>query len=190
MSQYAKVDCPFCAGTGSIVLQGLNALQPSPRLESAQTCSGFIRLIQPGQTIEALLKGETAAEVSRLVKATLTSASAAARSPSAPEIQHVASINVNVPALEQSGYAEAAHALTQLTEAVASDQGIGRDERADILEQLEELTRQATLPSEETPKPAVVKEILTALATTLGAAGGLAEVWSTWGPAICQFFGF
>jgi len=105
------------------------------------------------------------------------------------DIEEVQSISVNVSTLVESGHSEIAKALKNLTEAVAAEQKISSEERAELLDQLEELSRQATLKPEERAKTGVIKAILTSLATGLSAASGLAELWSTWGPAIRRFFG-
>lgn len=107
----------------------------------------------------------------------------------AGEIEDVQSISVNVSSLVESGHDEVAKALKELTEAVAASSEISPGERAYVLENLEEISKQAALPSEERAKPGVLKSVLSGVASTLGAAGGLAEVWSTWGNVIRAFFG-
>lgn len=107
----------------------------------------------------------------------------------AGEIENVKSISVNVSTLAKSGHDDVAVALKELTEAVADSTEISPDERAYVLENLEELSKQAALAPEERAKSGVIKSILSGVATTLSAAGGLAEVWSTWGSAIRVFFG-
>ncbi|HEX8609287.1 MAG TPA: hypothetical protein VF679_11660 [Pedobacter sp.] len=107
----------------------------------------------------------------------------------AGEIENVQSISVNVSSLVNSGHDEVAKALKELTEAVASSSEISPDERAYVLENLEELSKQAALLPGERAKSGVLKSVLSGVASTLGAAGGLAEVWSTWGSMIRAFFG-
>ncbi|MDZ7337362.1 MAG: hypothetical protein ONB30_02345 [candidate division KSB1 bacterium] len=106
------------------------------------------------------------------------------------EIENVHSISVNVSTLSDSGFPEVANALKILTEAIADSQEIASAQRAELLEQIEELSSQAARKPGERTKAGVIKAILTSLATTLSAAGGLAEVWSTWGPVVTRFFGF
>jgi hypothetical protein len=48
----------------------------------------------------------------------------------------------------------------------------------------------AALPLNERAKSAVIKSIAAGVGGSLSAAGGLAEVWSTWGPAIRAYFGY
>lgn len=105
------------------------------------------------------------------------------------EIEDVQSISVNVSALAESGHAEMAKAIKELTEAVAASQELSVDERAYVLENLEELSKQALLPPNERAKSGVIKSLVTGVGASLSAAGGLAEVWSTWGEAIRTFFG-
>jgi hypothetical protein len=107
----------------------------------------------------------------------------------ASDIRGVHSISVNVSGLARAGYQEAAEALKKVTEAVTHSAGLTARERTELLELLDELSKQAVLSRTQRAKPGVVKGVLTGLATGLAAAGGLAEVWSTWGPAIQRFFG-
>jgi hypothetical protein len=104
------------------------------------------------------------------------------------EIRDVQSINANVNSLVESGHKSAAEALTQLTEAITSSTELSDTDRTEMLQQLNELSRQAASPESERSR-GVAKAILGSVAATLGAAGGLAEVWSTWGPQIAAFFG-
>lgn len=105
------------------------------------------------------------------------------------EIENVHSISVNVAALAESGNEEVAKALKELTEAVASSQEISSEERSEILENLEELSKQAALAREERAKAGVIKSILSGVGASIGAAAGLAKIWSVWGNSIRTFFG-
>lgn len=105
------------------------------------------------------------------------------------EIEDVGAISANVSELVESGHSNIAEALTNLTEAVASAEELPNDQRQEYLDQLEELSRQATLEPEKRSKSGVIKGIVSNLATGLGAAGGLGSSWSAWGPAISRFFG-
>lgn len=105
------------------------------------------------------------------------------------EIEDIQSISVNITSLSESGAHEVAEAIKQITEAVSKSSDLAATNKSMVLEQLEELSEQALLPAENRSKPGILKAIISTLATTLGAAGGLAEVWSTWGPAIQKFFG-
>jgi predicted ArsR family transcriptional regulator len=105
----------------------------------------------------------------------------------AGEIENVETISVNVSSLVGSGHPGIAQALEALTNAVTESHEISSDERAEILQQLEELSKQATLAPEKR-KFGIIKPILTSLAGMLQAAGGFSEVWATWGPTIQAFF--
>lgn len=102
------------------------------------------------------------------------------------DVQHISS---NVSMLAESGNTEIAEALKKVTEAVAESTGLSDEDRADVLQNLEELSRQAALEPNQR-KAGVIKSILLGISSTLAAAGGSAEVWSTWGPAIRAYFGF
>ena len=106
----------------------------------------------------------------------------------AGEIKQVESISVNVSTLADSNQHEMAEAFKSLTEAITASQDISSQQQIEILEQLELLSAQATLaPSDR--KTGLIKPTLSALAATLSAGGGLAEIWSKWGDVIEEFFG-
>ena len=105
------------------------------------------------------------------------------------EIKQVETISVNVSTLANSDQSQQiAEAIKNLAETVTTSQEISEQERTEILEQLGLLSEQATLAPTER-KAGLIKPTLTALATTLSAFGGLAEIWSTWGTPIKAFFG-
>lgn len=105
------------------------------------------------------------------------------------EIEDIQSISVNITNLSKSGAHEIAESIKQITEAVSKSHDLTESTKLTVLEQLEELSKQALIPIETRSKSGIIKAIISTLATTLGAAGGLAEVWSTWGPSIQKFFG-
>ena len=99
------------------------------------------------------------------------------------------SMTTSITTLADPSQHQIAEALTSLTEAVKASQNISSQQQIEILEQLELLSKQATLaPSER--KAGLIKPILSTLATTFSAGGGLAEIWSQWGDVIKNFFGF
>lgn len=102
------------------------------------------------------------------------------------DVQHISS---NVSMLAESGKIEIAEALKKLTEGVAESTELSDEDKADVLQNLEELSRQAALEPDQR-KAGVIKSILLGISYTLAAAGGSAEVWSTWGPAIRAYFGY
>ena len=98
------------------------------------------------------------------------------------------SMTTNITTLADPSQHQIAEALTSLAEAVKASQNISSQQQIEILEQLELLREQATLaPSER--KVGLIKPILSTLATTFSAGGGLAEIWSQWGNVIKEFFG-
>lgn len=98
------------------------------------------------------------------------------------------SITANVSTLNDSNQQQIAEALRILTDAVKSSQDVSSQVQTEILEQLQLISEQATLAPPER-KAGLIKPTLAALATTLSAGGGLAEIWSKWGTTIENFFG-
>jgi hypothetical protein len=106
------------------------------------------------------------------------------------EIANINSLTVNVSSLAESGNVEVANALKNLTEAIASSQELTAEKRAEALDLLEELSKQANLARENRSKPVSLKAIATELTLICSTAGGLATVWGTYGSAIKTFLGF
>ncbi|NBA94998.1 hypothetical protein [Pseudomonas sp. R5(2019)] len=104
------------------------------------------------------------------------------------EIKQVERISVNISTLEKSGGSDAAEAIRHLTEAVTKSHELSERQQSELLDQLEEISRQATLAPDQRSSSGVIKALLVGIATGLGAVGGLAEVWSTWGSTITKFF--
>ena len=103
-------------------------------------------------------------------------------------VQKMESISINISTLTESGHTDVATALQAITAAITESSELSTDHQAELLEQLDELGRQAVLPLEERSSSGVINAILSGIASGLGAAGGLAEVWSTWGETVTQFF--
>lgn len=106
------------------------------------------------------------------------------------EINSIKSIAVNIGKLNNSGLVDVAAAINALADAVAVSAELTNDLKASTLDQLESLSQQALLPEQERMKTGILKALGIAVSSTMSAAGGLAEVWSTWGPSIQKFFGF
>lgn len=104
------------------------------------------------------------------------------------QINNIKSIAVNIGKLNDSGLTDVAAAINALTDAVAGSNELADKVKTSTLEQLESLSEQALLPEKERMKPSILSAIGTAVESTLTAAGGLAEIWSTWGPAIMKYF--
>jgi hypothetical protein len=88
------------------------------------------------------------------------------------------------------GDSKVAEALRHLTKGVAESDEISEEEKAELIQQLAELSRQAALPSDNRSSQGVLKAILASVKSVIGTASGLATVWSTWGETISKFFGF
>lgn len=82
-----------------------------------------------------------------------------------------------------------AKGLGAVAQAAANSEELSREEIKYVLENLDELSRQATLPPNERMRGAAIKSLLSGVAGSVATAGGLAEVWSTWGEQIRSFFG-
>lgn len=106
------------------------------------------------------------------------------------QLGDVGAIEVHIQALCTAGHPDLAKALSALTEAVKQSGDLRPEQRSEVLDQLNEIARQAALAPERRARPGIVKALLHGVATTLGTAGSLAEVWSTWGAGIKTFFGF
>lgn len=172
---YGGLMCPLCSGRGKIgdfefEVEGTNAKE----------VVAVIRILMRKGLERMGLKSKTEIHLHSSIVGILNTG----------EIENVQSISVNVANLARNGHEEIARALKELTEAVAMNEGLDSAERAFVLENLEELSRQAALVPEERSKTGVIKSIWLGVASSIGAAGGLAEVWSTWGNTIRTFFGF
>ena len=99
-------------------------------------------------------------------------------------------IQVHASSLVEAGHPEAAKAFKRVTESVAGSQEVDPKRRAQALELLEELSKQANLSPEKREKPGALKSMVGTLASIMGTAGSLAGVWSTWGDAIRAVLGF
>jgi len=105
------------------------------------------------------------------------------------QIKNIETININIGKLNETGAEEVAEALKNVATAVAESTELPDDAKTDALEQLENLSEQATLPEAERSKPGVLRAVFTTLNVALAAGGSIAGIWATWGPAIQKFFG-
>jgi uncharacterized protein (DUF697 family) len=96
---------------------------------------------------------------------------------------------VNITALANSGAAGVAESLKKLTEAVAGDEEISSEQKSELLDQLNELSSQATAAPERRAKLGVIKAVVTGLGSGLSSVANLAQVWSVTGDVICSYFG-
>jgi hypothetical protein len=100
----------------------------------------------------------------------------------------VGTIKVKISKLQQEGQKELAEALEHVVDAVNRFTDIEDENKKALLDQLKELAHQANLEPPKRAKPGVIKSLLSSVALTLSSAGGLAEVWSTWGTKILHYF--
>lgn len=94
----------------------------------------------------------------------------------------------NTLKLTQAGDKEIAVALESLTKAISSNATIDDPAKQQYLEQLNTLSEEALKPEDKRLPKSVLQTMITYGLGTLSAAGNLAEVWGTWGPAIKLFF--
>ena len=106
------------------------------------------------------------------------------------QMKNIETININIGKLNETGSDAVAEALKNITAAVAESAELPADAKSDALEQLENLSEQATLAEAERSKPGVLKAVFTTLSGALAAGGSIAGIWATWGPTIQKFFGF
>lgn len=106
------------------------------------------------------------------------------------QIKNIETININIGKLNETGAEAVAEALMNVADAVAESTELPADAKSDALEQLENLSEQATLPEAERSKSGVLKAVFTTLNGALAAGGSIAGIWATWGPTIQKFFGF
>ncbi|WKZ46527.1 MAG: hypothetical protein QY306_11990 [Anaerolineales bacterium] len=105
------------------------------------------------------------------------------------EIEDVRNISINVSALSDVGNNDLAMAFKEITEAVSRNSEITQQQRAELLELVNELSKQATLPPNERSSKSVIKTIFTGISTGIGTVAALAQIWSTWSGNILKFFG-
>jgi hypothetical protein len=99
------------------------------------------------------------------------------------------SIVANASTVQQSGDQKVAEALRALAEAIDKSTEISKQQKFEALERLKEVSEQAALPPGKRVQSWKIKDLLVGISLAIRTAGGLAEVWHTWGPAISNFFG-
>jgi len=96
---------------------------------------------------------------------------------------------MNLQTITGEGSEDLSKAITELTAAIAESGELAGEAREECLALVHELSKQAALPKDKRSHQSVLRSVLSGLAATLGASGGLAETWTTWGPTIKVFFG-
>jgi hypothetical protein len=104
------------------------------------------------------------------------------------QIQGIQSIDVNISRLDQTNQTDTAEAFRALTEAIVSSREISAETRSELVEQLQALSDQALLPTDQR-KTGVIRPIITELSSSLNTISALATIWATWGDTIRSCFG-
>ena len=104
------------------------------------------------------------------------------------EIQNIESLAITINHYFEKQQPELANALSSMATEAAKCSGFTSSQRSDLLHLLGELARQAALPEDERSRPTTIRAFLVATGV-ISAAGGIAEVWSQWGPQIAAAFG-
>lgn len=80
-------------------------------------------------------------------------------------------------------------AISQLAHSLRHASGVSKEGRQEGIEQLYELGRQGLVDEEVRSKKGVLRAVVRSLSETFQTGGGLAEIWSTWGPQVQSFLG-
>jgi len=91
--------------------------------------------------------------------------------------------------LQDKGTENFGKALDALTEAIKKENNLDDDKRSEVLQQINFLGQQATMPIEKR-QGGLIKPIIDTVSGVCAGVGGLAAAWVTWGPVISKFFGF
>lgn len=105
------------------------------------------------------------------------------------DIKKVKKIESNINQLNSTGNIKIADSINKITNEVIKSPILSDDLKNEVIEQLLEISKQANLPKEKRSSKSVIRAIFNSIGATLGAVGGLAEIWSTWGKNIAAFFG-
>lgn len=191
--------CTRCKGTGKI---GTFPMSPCPKCGGSGnciTCSGSFRISRGDKKIESKIEGTNAEDVILVIKAigemseTMDEALKISNSTigilNFGELEDIKNISLNITTLSQKGEIKIAEAIKEIIENITENNDLTSTSRNELLDLLEELSKQAVLNPNQRSRKATIKAIITSIATGMGAAGGLAEVWSTWGRTISKFFG-
>ena len=159
-------------------------------------CMAIITIYIGNKKVEGRVEGQSGEEVSKVVKSLvemeqdgISISNSIIGILNTGEIEDIQSISLNISSLQKSGDDRIAEAIKSLAEAIIQSEELAEEERSMVLDLLEELSKQAVYEPSERSKSVVIRTILSGIASTLGAAGSLAEVWSVWGPVIRSFFG-
>jgi len=100
---------------------------------------------------------------------------------------NIEKVDTAVTVLKQSGEDSAATAIAKLTEAVANAADVNNDTKNEILEVLGAIATEATAPKHQR-RGAVIRPLLTQLATWFSGLAGLDQLWEQYSPMIESLF--
>ncbi len=100
---------------------------------------------------------------------------------------NVQKVHTAVTVLQESGDESAAAAITQLTQAVVNSTEATNDAKNEILEVLGAIATEATVPNDQRRR-AVIRPLLTQIATWFSGLAGLSQLWEKYGPTIESLF--
>ena len=92
-----------------------------------------------------------------------------------------------ITVLKQSGAEEMAAAISKLTQSVIDSADATNESKNQIVEILSVIADEAVKPKQER-RPAVIRPLLTELATLFSGLAGLSHLWQQYGPMIQSFF--
>jgi hypothetical protein len=105
-------------------------------------------------------------------------------------IQVANTINASVGELLQNNSTkDVGNAIRGFTKTVGYTPQLSDNDRKELLEKIELLGSQATIPPEQR-KSGLIKPVIDSIAGVCAGIGGLAAAWATWGLVISKFFGF
>jgi hypothetical protein len=100
---------------------------------------------------------------------------------------NIEKVDAAVTVLKETGEASAANAIVKLTEAVANKKDIDKEIKDNILEVLGAIATEATVPKDQRRR-AVIRPLITQLATWFSGLAGLSHLWDKYGSIIEVLF--
>jgi len=99
----------------------------------------------------------------------------------------IKTVDNSVTVLRQSGDEEMALAISKLTQSVIDSADADNESKREIVDLLSVIADEARKPQQER-RPAVIRPLLTELATAFSGLAGLSHLWQQYGPMIQAFF--
>lgn len=169
-SQTTIGECPDCGWKG-VLVPAPDMFRSGDVSSACPRCNAMILIHRGDSRIEGRVEGTSSDEVSEVVKTIIGSNAAPIISVTnstigllnAGEIEDIGTISVNVKDLHKHGIEDVALAIKKLTEAVAESE-LNPKNRSEALDQLQELSQQATAHPEKRAKTGVIRAIFNDLA--------------------------